>query len=46
MFKVKPGLSTFRDDPSKAGDSLKPLFEFAAKHVPAGPYTSPLFSST
>ena len=35
VLKVQPGLSTFSEDPSKAGESLQPLFEFAESHVPA-----------
>lgn len=36
VLKVRPGLSTFRDDPTRAGASLQPLFAFAEKYVPHG----------
>jgi Golgi nucleoside diphosphatase len=36
VLKVKPGLSSFRDDPTQAGASLQPLFTFAEKYVPHG----------
>ena len=34
VLKVKPGLSSFSDDPTKAGAALQPLFAFAEKYVP------------
>ncbi|XP_013414146.1 ectonucleoside triphosphate diphosphohydrolase 4 isoform X2 [Lingula anatina] len=32
--KITPGLSTFGKTPSKASEYLRPLLEYAAKHVP------------
>eukprot|EP00118_Oscarella_pearsei_P009087 m.50177 g.50177 ORF g.50177 m.50177 type:complete len:170 (+) comp34062_c0_seq11:463-972(+) len=32
--KVEPGLSAFSDDPIKAYESIQPLLDFAAMHVP------------
>jgi len=35
VMRVKPGLSSFESDPSGAGESLRPLYEFARRHVPS-----------
>ncbi len=34
LLKIKPGLSAFKDEPSKAGESLRPLLEHAKSKVP------------
>ncbi|KAL3145004.1 hypothetical protein ABBQ32_003506 [Trebouxia sp. C0010 RCD-2024] len=34
LQQLKPGLSSYADDPETAANSLKPLLEFALKHVP------------
>lgn len=34
VLKIQPGLSSFEGDPSAAGESLRPLVEFAEKYVP------------
>lgn len=34
FFQTKPGLSSYKDEPHKAGESLKPLFDKAKEFVP------------
>jgi hypothetical protein len=41
LVKIKPGLSAYKMEPSKAGASLRPLIDHAKEHVPAE-----LFSKT
>lgn len=43
-LKIKPGLSTYEDDPKAASESLRGLIEFAVKHVPDSLWAStPIF---
>jgi Golgi nucleoside diphosphatase len=44
IIKIKPGLSAFKEEPSMAGASLRPLLEHAKTRVPAGEVaTTPVF---
>lgn len=44
LLKIKPGLSAFKHDPSKAGASLRPLLAHAKTKVPAAEVSStPVF---
>ena len=43
-MKVKPGLSSFKDTPSEAGQSLKGLIDFMKENVPQDKYsTTPIW---
>ena len=43
-LKVKPGLSSFKDDPGAAGASLAPLLDFVRSEIPEGEWaSSPIF---
>ena len=43
-LKVKPGLSSFKDKPSEAGQSLKGLIDFMKENVPQDKYsTTPIW---
>eukprot|EP00293_Proteomonas_sulcata_P013080 CAMPEP_0184293066 /NCGR_PEP_ID=MMETSP1049-20130417/4634_1 /TAXON_ID=77928 /ORGANISM="Proteomonas sulcata, Strain CCMP704" /LENGTH=435 /DNA_ID=CAMNT_0026600995 /DNA_START=42 /DNA_END=1349 /DNA_ORIENTATION=- len=34
FFEVKPGVSSYKDEPSKGGASLEPLLQYAYDHMP------------
>mmetsp|Transcript_764 Transcript_764/g.1018 ORF Transcript_764/g.1018 Transcript_764/m.1018 type:complete len:257 (+) Transcript_764:1-771(+) len=39
-LKVRPGLSSFANDPQKAGDSIKGLLDFMREHIPVAERSS------
>jgi len=34
FYEIKPGVSSFKDDPSHAGDSIQPLLDYAISKMP------------
>lgn len=46
LQQLKPGLSSYADDPEAAAKSLEPLLEYAQQIVPKDMQVSPAFFST